>query len=31
MNTFLRVRICPVSDCIRRIEEKFDVESYLAI
>ena len=31
MNTFLRVTICPVSGCIGRIEEKFDVDSCLAI
>ena len=31
MNTFLRVTICPVSGCIGRIEEKFDVESCLGI
>ena len=29
VNTFLRVMICPASGCIRRIEEKFDVESCL--
>ena len=29
MNTFLRVTICPVSGCIRRIEEKLAVESCL--
>ena len=29
VNTFLRVTICPVSGCIGRIEEKFDVESCL--
>ena len=28
-NTFLRVAICPVSGCIGRIEEKFDVESFI--
>ena len=31
VNTFLRVMICPVSGCIGRIEEKFDVESCLGI
>ena len=31
MNTFLRMAICPVSGCIGRVEEKFDVESSLAI
>ena len=29
VNTFLRVTIYPVSGCIGRIEEKFDVESCL--
>ena len=29
VNTFLRVTICPLSGCIGRIEEKFDVESCL--
>ena len=29
MHTFLRVTICPLSGCIARIEEKFDVESCL--
>ena len=31
MNTFLGVTVCPVCSCIGRIEEKFDVESCLAI
>ena len=31
MNIFLRVKICPMTGCIGRIEEKFDVESCLAI
>ena len=31
VNTFLMVTICPVSGCIRKIEEKFDVESCLGI
>ena len=29
MNTFFRVTVCPVSGCIGRIEEKFDVEGCL--
>ena len=31
VNTFLRVKIHPVSGCIGRIEEKFDVESCLGL
>ena len=29
VNSFLRVTICPVSGCIGRIEERFDVETVL--
>ena len=31
MNTSLRVTTCPVSGCIGRMEEKFDIEGCLAI
>ena len=31
VNSFLRVTICPVSGCIGRIEEIFDVERCLGI
>ena len=31
MHTFLRVTIFPLSGCIGRIEEKFDVDSCLGI
>ena len=31
VNTFLRITICPVSGCIGRMEENFDVQSCLGI
>ena len=31
MNTFLMVTTCPVSGCIGRIEEEFDVDNCPAI